>query len=64
MRLSASLPLAVLAFSALAFSMQSQSAAQTVAATPPMGWNSWNYFAEKSPTKTSAIPPTRSSQPA
>ena len=47
MRLSASLPLAVLAFSALAFSTQSQSAAQTVAATPPMGWNSWNYFAER-----------------
>ena len=47
MRLSASLPLAVLAFSALAFSTQSQSAAQTVAATPPMGWNSWNYFADK-----------------
>jgi alpha-galactosidase len=24
-----------------------QSAAATVAATPPMGWNSWNYFADK-----------------
>ena len=47
MRLSASLPLVAIAFYALAFSMQSQSAAQTVAATPPMGWNSWNYFAAK-----------------
>ena len=47
MRLSASLPLVAIAFYALAFSTQSQSAAQTVAATPPMGWNSWNYFAAK-----------------
>ena len=36
MRLSASLPLVAIAFYALAFSTQSQSAAQTVAATPPM----------------------------
>jgi alpha-galactosidase len=26
---------------------RAQSQAQTLAQTPPMGWNSWNYFAEK-----------------
>jgi alpha-galactosidase len=40
MRLSLALPLAAIALSSLA------SAAQ-VAQTPPMGWNSWNYFAER-----------------
>ena len=31
--------------------------AQSVAQTPPMGWNSWNYFAEESLTPTFAPPP-------
>jgi len=63
MRIFASLSLAVLAFSSLAVSAQTPSPAKTpvaakaapkapsatpqVAKTPPMGWNSWNYFAEK-----------------
>ena len=46
MRFSASLPLAVLAVAVTVLSPQS-SRAQAVAATPPMGWNSWNYFADK-----------------
>jgi alpha-galactosidase len=39
-----------LAFASLAVAAQSPSlprVAQVVALTPPMGWNSWNYFAEK-----------------
>jgi alpha-galactosidase len=40
MRLAVALPLALLAVSSLATRAQ-------VAQTPPMGWNSWNYFAEK-----------------
>ena len=46
MRFSALLPLAVLAVAVTVLSPQS-SRAQAVAATPPMGWNSWNYFADK-----------------
>ena len=46
MRISVPLPLAVIA---LAFTIISPTSAksQAVAATPPMGWNSWNYFAGK-----------------
>jgi alpha-galactosidase len=47
MRLSASLPLAALALSFFAFAPQAHSAPPQVAATPPMGWNSWNFFADK-----------------
>ena len=48
MRFSASLPLAVLALVLYPSAPQAQSAStQIVAATPPMGWNSWNYFANK-----------------
>jgi alpha-galactosidase len=47
MRLSASLPLAALAIAALASISPASATAQQVAATPPMGWNSWNFFAEK-----------------
>src|ERR1700735_5695229 len=45
MRVSASLPLAAFALPLVAFAPKAQ--AQTVAQTPPMGWNSWNFFAEK-----------------
>ena len=44
MRFPASLPLAVLALAVIAVSPQ-LSQAQAAAQTPPMGWNSWNYFA-------------------
>lgn len=47
MRLTASLALSALAFSLAAVAPQAQSAPAQVALTPPMGWNSWNYFAEK-----------------
>src|SRR6201998_463231 len=57
MRFSASLPLAVLTLASattlIPRSAASQSAPKAqlappqVAATPPMGWNSWNYFAGK-----------------
>jgi alpha-galactosidase len=62
MRYSAPLSLAVLALSALTVAAQTApkpsasnahpakthvAAAQTIAPTPPMGWNSWNYFAGK-----------------
>ncbi len=42
--------LASLAAARLSVAVQTPSppqAAQVVAQTPPMGWNSWNYFAEK-----------------
>ncbi len=47
MRLSASLPLAVLALACLTALIQNADAPPQVAATPPMGWNSWNFFADK-----------------
>ena len=49
MRFSAALTLAALALASLPVTALSQSSASTqvVAATPPMGWNSWNYFAER-----------------
>ena len=54
MRLFASLSLALLAVASLTTSAQTPAApraskapAQTIAPTPPMGWNSWNFFAEK-----------------
>jgi alpha-galactosidase len=50
MRNLASLSLAVLALASLTAFAQNSSktpAAPLVALTPPMGWNSWNYFAEK-----------------
>jgi alpha-galactosidase len=45
----ASLSLAVLALAALTTpnAIAQDSASSQVALTPPMGWNSWNYFAEK-----------------
>jgi alpha-galactosidase len=46
MRLSASLPLAALALTCLATISPAPTLGQ-VAATPPMGWNSWNFFADK-----------------
>lgn len=47
MRLTAAFPLAALAFAALAVLGPKPASPQTVAQTPPMGWNSWNYFADK-----------------
>ncbi len=46
MRLAASVSLAVLVLATLPGIAQEPSSA-TIAATPPMGWNSWNYFAGK-----------------
>jgi alpha-galactosidase len=46
MRFPASLPLAALALAVTVVSPQ-LSQAQVAAQTPPMGWNSWNYFAER-----------------
>jgi alpha-galactosidase len=53
MRVFASLSLAILALSSLISSSQTSHAPQALltppqaAQTPPMGWNSWNYFAAK-----------------
>jgi alpha-galactosidase len=54
MRLIYSLTIAILALAPVTASAQPRvtpkaapDAAQGVAQTPPMGWNSWNYFAEK-----------------
>ncbi len=48
MRKSYVVPLAALAVAAFAFMSPVPSRAQeAVAQTPPMGWNSWNYFASK-----------------
>ncbi len=49
MRIFASLSLAALALASLAAvtANAQQSASSQIAPTPPMGWNSWNYFAEK-----------------
>jgi alpha-galactosidase len=46
MRFPASLPLAALALAVTVVSPQ-LSQAQVAAQTPPVGWNSWNYFAER-----------------
>jgi len=46
MRFFASVPLILLAFAAFTASSSAPAASQ-VAQTPPMGWNSWNYFAGK-----------------
>ena len=46
MRFRSSIALTVLAFIPAATLLQRTAAAQA-AQTPPMGWNSWNYFAEK-----------------
>ena len=47
MRLSASLPLASLALASLIVMSPAPAIGAAGGATPPMGWNSWNYFAEK-----------------
>jgi len=48
MRIFASLSLAVLALASLTAAPQAPAAPQVpVAQTPPMGWNSWNFFADK-----------------
>ena len=51
MRIFASLSLAALALASVTVSAQTPAAPQAppqmVAQTPPMGWNSWNYFAER-----------------
>jgi len=61
MRLSAPLSVAVLALTAITAAAQTapkpsasnahpaktHAASQIIAATPPMGWNSWNFFAER-----------------
>jgi alpha-galactosidase len=50
MHVSARLTLAALALASLSLLGPTQAPAQSqqmVAATPPMGWNSWNFFAEK-----------------
>jgi alpha-galactosidase len=54
MRIFAPLSLSVLAFASLAASSQTPAAPKTPAAaaqkvvqTPPMGWNSWNFFFDK-----------------
>jgi alpha-galactosidase len=53
MRISVSLSFAVLALASLTASSQAPVAPKAAAApsrvalTPPMGWNSWNFFAEK-----------------
>ena len=45
MRLSVAMPLAVLALAFFVPGLKAQSApTQAVAQTPPMGWNSWNFF--------------------
>src|ERR1700740_2512079 len=46
MRLPVLLPFAAVALTLFTPNLQAQSSEQ-VAQTPPMGWNSWNYFAGK-----------------
>jgi alpha-galactosidase len=46
MRISASVTLVTLALASFAAAAQTPAVSQ-VALTPPMGWNSWNYFAGK-----------------
>ncbi len=48
MRFSFPLPLAAIALAAFTIILPTSAQSQAVAATPPMGWNSWNYFAGKS----------------
>jgi alpha-galactosidase len=47
MRKLSVLPLAVLAFASFATFSTAYALGQEAAQTPPMGWNSWNYFAGK-----------------
>ena len=47
MRVSISLPLAAIALVLVYAAQPRPSQTQAVAQTPPMGWNSWNYFADK-----------------
>ncbi len=47
MRLSVTTAIAALALLSFAPAPQAQSPSSQVALTPPMGWNSWNYFAAK-----------------
>src|SRR5664279_4365752 len=47
MRLTFTTAIAALALLSFAPAPQAQSASPLVASTPPMGWNSWNYFAAK-----------------
>ena len=47
MRIRAFLPLAVLTFAVFTPASSHTASAQHLAQTPPMGWNSWNYFASK-----------------
>ena len=47
MRIRAFLPLAVLALAVFTPASSHTASAQQLAQTPPMGWNSWNYFASK-----------------
>ena len=47
MRIYVSLALASLTLASLAATSQTPTAAQAVTLTPPMGWNSWNHFADK-----------------
>jgi alpha-galactosidase len=47
MRLFVSLSLAALALSSLASASQTPAPPQVAQVLPPMGWNSWNYFAER-----------------
>jgi alpha-galactosidase len=47
MRFSITTAIAALALLSLAPAPRAQTASSQVALTPPMGWNSWNYFAAK-----------------
>src|ERR1700760_2459069 len=47
MRFSSALSLLAITLATCAAISQPSSHSAKVAATPPMGWNSWNYFAEK-----------------
>ena len=45
MRISLAMPLAILALASFVPGLKAQPASsQAVAQTPPMGWNSWNFF--------------------